>query len=278
MEQQSSLRFTTSFTMPSQLQLAIIFIFVSAFAAVEKADAQGFGNDTRQEYVRSSSPTKSGARVINENVAGRKMVRIARVPGSTAPRPEPKEASSDSANSQTSQKYSYPERDESAQVTAYRQAANLPPTLNFPANNRLAQCNCNGVPTPAAQLQFPPQQFQTPPVGYGYTGYQAQPNFGFQAPGGFQPQQNFGTGFQPQQNFGAAQSGYPLQAGIGVPQFNQTGGNWWTPFLTGSGYYTPLLNFRNMPQGTYLGQGVIGQPTAYVDGQPFRNLLRYVSP
>jgi len=27
-----------------------------------------------------------------------------------------------------------------------------------------------------------------------------------------------------------------------------------------------------------LGQGLIGQPTAYVDGQPLRNLLRYVAP
>lgn len=47
---------------------------------------------------------------------------------------------------------------------------------------------------------------------------------------------------------------------------------------TGSGQYSPLFQFRNMPPGTYLGQGIIGQPTAYVDGQPFRNLLRYIAP
>lgn len=74
--------------------------------------------------------------------------------------------------------------------------------------------------------------------------------------------------------------GYQFQQGIGTPQFGQLGNNnpWWSSFLTGSGQYTPLLQFRNMPPGTYLGQGLIGQPTAYVDGQPFRNLLRYVSP
>jgi hypothetical protein len=40
--------------------------------------------------------------------------------------------------------------------------------------------------------------------------------------------------------------------------------------------YRPLVRLRNMPPGTYLGQGVLGQPKAYVDGQPVRNLLRYV--
>lgn len=42
--------------------------------------------------------------------------------------------------------------------------------------------------------------------------------------------------------------------------------------------YQPILKFQNMPPGTYLGQGFIGQPTAYVDGQPLRNLLRYIFP
>lgn len=40
--------------------------------------------------------------------------------------------------------------------------------------------------------------------------------------------------------------------------------------------FRPLFRFRNMPPGSYLGQGVLGQPKAYVDGQPVRNLLRYV--
>jgi hypothetical protein len=40
--------------------------------------------------------------------------------------------------------------------------------------------------------------------------------------------------------------------------------------------FRPLVRLKNMPPGTYLGQGVLGQPKAYVDGQPVRNLLRYV--
>lgn len=40
----------------------------------------------------------------------------------------------------------------------------------------------------------------------------------------------------------------------------------------------PLVRFQNMPPGSYLGQGLVGQPKAYVDGQPVRNLLRYIFP
>ena len=68
-----------------------------------------------------------------------------------------------------------------------------------------------------------------------------------------------------------------FQAGLGVPQFQSTGnfgsGNW----FSGTGAYTPLLPLVNA-QGARLGQGIIGQPTAYMDGQPLRNLLRYLSP
>ncbi len=71
--------------------------------------------------------------------------------------------------------------------------------------------------------------------------------------------------------------GYAFQPNIGVPQLGGSN-RWWSSFLTGSGQYTPLLQFRNMPPGSYLGQGLIGQPTAYVDGQPLRNLLRYIAP
>lgn len=66
---------------------------------------------------------------------------------------------------------------------------------------------------------------------------------------------------QPTQSFAAPATG-----------FNDVGGASY-----GGNFYSPLVS-RPMPPGTYLGQGVIGQPTAYVDGQPFRNLLRYVFP
>ena len=69
-----------------------------------------------------------------------------------------------------------------------------------------------------------------------------------------------------------------LGAGVGVPQFGAQGARWWTPFVRGTGVYTPLLDLTPNNAGTYLGQGIIGQPTAYVNGQVLRNLLRYLSP
>ena len=40
----------------------------------------------------------------------------------------------------------------------------------------------------------------------------------------------------------------------------------------------PLIKLKNLPPGTYVGQGIVGQPKAYVDGQPVRNLFRYIMP
>lgn len=77
------------------------------------------------------------------------------------------------------------------------------------------------------------------------------------------------------------QGGYQFQSGLGVPQFQSTGtagrGGWFSNGLFGTGAYTPLLPLVSA-QGARLGQGIIGQPTAYMDGQPLRNLLRYLSP
>ena len=76
------------------------------------------------------------------------------------------------------------------------------------------------------------------------------------------------------------QGGYQFQSGLGVPQFQSTGASgsgWFSNGLFGTGAYTPLLPLASA-QGARLGQGIIGQPTAYMDGQPLRNLLRYLSP
>ena len=48
------------------------------------------------------------------------------------------------------------------------------------------------------------------------------------------------------------------------------------PYLTGN--FQPIVATKNLPPGTYMGRGMLGQPTAYVDGQPMRNLFRYVFP
>ncbi len=110
---------------------------------------------------------------------------------------------------------------------------------------------------------------------------QTQP---FQAfPGGGQAAPVRNTGYQVPQS-----QGYQWQPNIGVPQLGgNTGGgfgsglrSWLNGSTSGasSNGLASMLPFRNMPPGAYLGQGIIGQPTAYVDGQPLRNLLRYVAP
>ncbi|MEM9411400.1 MAG: hypothetical protein AAGA30_09820 [Planctomycetota bacterium] len=71
----------------------------------------------------------------------------------------------------------------------------------------------------------------------------------------------------------------PFTTGVGTnPVYNPQQSSFLTPFVTGSGVYQPIIRLANVRPGTYLGQGIIGQPTAYVDGQPIRNLLRYISP
>ena len=49
------------------------------------------------------------------------------------------------------------------------------------------------------------------------------------------------------------------------------------PYGYNSGY-RPLIGFGQSLNNAYLGRGIIGQPTAYVDGQPVRNFLRYLFP
>ena len=177
--------------------------------------------------------------------------------------------------SETAGKYPYPasvtaNRYADARYTAGYQApqfqrpADRAPSLGIGPVSRTAQCNCNQLPAPPQNLQFN----TAPAVGYAPGGYQPVPAPNYQVPA-TNPQYAQPTYAQPGYGYGYQNPG---------GNYTSNGTGWWTPFLTGSGKYTPLLNFRNMPPGTYLGQGVIGQPTAYVDGQAFRNLLRYVSP
>ena len=42
--------------------------------------------------------------------------------------------------------------------------------------------------------------------------------------------------------------------------------------------FRPLIGFGQSLANAYLGRGIIGQPTAYVGGQPVRNFIRYLFP
>ena len=169
-------------------------------------------------------------------------------------------------------------------------AAQFPPTLNPSLQNPAAAL-------PAIGGQIGPN-YVNPAANFavGYQGYQPQPQaantvpaLNIQFPQTQQLQQT--QQFQQAQQFTnpnccvpQAQAGFnnnaafQFQPNIGRPQFGANTNSRFSSILTGSGPYTPLIQFRNLPPGTYLGQGIIGQPTAYVDGQPVRNLLRYVAP
>jgi hypothetical protein len=50
-----------------------------------------------------------------------------------------------------------------------------------------------------------------------------------------------------------------------------------TVYAPSNGGYVPLVGF-GQGSNAQLGRGLYGQPTAYVDGQPVRNFLRYIFP
>ena len=136
--------------------------------------------------------------------------------------------------------------------------------------------NCCVAPTPAPTTPAPVFRPQTVNPLAGQAANQV-PTLGPSANstfGGFLGQAGANYQVQP---LGSNQ----FQAGLGVPQLRSTGafgsGSWFSNGLFGTGAYTPLLPLVNA-QGARLGQGIIGQPTAYLDGQPLRNLLRYLSP
>lgn len=49
------------------------------------------------------------------------------------------------------------------------------------------------------------------------------------------------------------------------------------PYGKSSGY-RPLIGFGQNSYDPFLGRGIVGQPVAYVDGQPVRNFIRYIFP
>ena len=132
---------------------------------------------------------------------------------------------------------------------------------------RLAQnCNCQPACVKNQESNLRVQGFSVP--SFGNNAAATAPSLSIQEP---PANLQFNPGVLQQERFN-------LQTpGLGVPQLNNQN-QLWTAASTGTGSYQPLIRLANMQPGTYLGQGVIGQPTAYVDGQPIRNLLRYFFP
>jgi hypothetical protein len=50
------------------------------------------------------------------------------------------------------------------------------------------------------------------------------------------------------------------------------------PPVEATGAYQPVFRMANLPPGVYVGEGMFGKPQTYRDGQPVRNLFRYIVP
>ena len=229
---------------------------------------QAFSNQTNSSRVsaQSNAPTGNANNGYNNNAAFR-LNRDAAAPRVSSRTPIEQQRSSTLSQTRTASSNA----GQTGATTAFRQVAFQAPVCRTAQN-----CCCtpnHQVPNGSAGFGFNPTvaafqapAFQAPSlnpaVGSGIVAPQVGQGFQFQ-PGIGTPQ--FGNA-----QFGASQ--------FGTPQFGAQGARWWTPFVSGSGVYTPLIRLQSLSPGTYLGQGIIGQPTAYVDGQPVRNLLRYIAP
>lgn len=276
------------------LQKPFVFLFLLVgFGLTSLAVAQP--SQVNGEFIESSSPLRNGGNVTTRAEPGRRVQTTVTLPRNAVRRqvnnvPTPVnrggsvlETSGSTTNNPTQNNvnntgaYPYP-ANYSPRVSANPYPLN-PNRVNtarvqLPNNN----CNCGTVPVNGLGL--------TPvPTFNSLTGNQLRQTAGFQANGGLvgqgvqpvlsqAPQLQIQVPGQPPVASGAQFGGNQ----IGVPQFG-------TPFaqnrpwLNGTpGAYQPLVRVFNMPQGTFLGQGIIGQPEAYVNGQPVANFFRYIFP
>ena len=237
---------------------------------------------TAQQYIESTSPLKTGGTITSRTTPEGRTETITRI--AQLPVREGNTASVLTSPLSPQSVYRVPQAVTnqagmpSAQAT-YPYPATQPPRLRYATGQGLyagsrSLATAPGAGTVATTPHVAYQATNTlglPPVrrvaqnscGSCDTTATSPPNLTFNVPGQTPP--------------GGVLQTYPGATAYPNPGYG-TRQNWWTPFFTGSGTYTPLLFRRNMPPGTYLGQGIIGQPTAYVDGQPIRNLLRYVFP
>ena len=276
-------------------RLVLLTLFLTFVSNLDSASSQ----DDRREFIESSSVLKNGDRVTSRSEPGRNVQTVITVSAeSIAKRRDQAErdridltsqreragTSNGTTGSGSAQsvvdEYPYPAAPRVADIGQFRnpvgsnrvgnrQTAYQLPTLGIGRvqTARRAQlyqdCNCNpqtfgagraivpAAQTPSLQVQPPALTIQDPTqVGTGFQQPVAQPVYQ-------QPYLNAAT--QPRFGF-------------------QNNSSWWNPIVTGSGVYQPIVRLANIRPGTYLGQGIIGQPTAYVDGQPVRNLLRYIFP
>jgi hypothetical protein len=230
-----------------------------------------------QEYIQSVSPLAGGGSIVTRSIPGQNVQSVTTVsqfPPTSNTSPaigyQPLRYQGQwSSQANPGNGYLYPSGN-STLVTArptntlgYRPVGN--PTLQQPGlyqspNNQLAQnCpTCVGATTTTNypvqnSLPIPPSQIQsgianTPPA------ILAPPSLSAPQPV-YAPNSNWQAGVPYDPNFGAS------------PGTNSAARK----------NCDPVVALRNLPPATYIGQGIFGQPKAYIDGEPIRNFLRYLT-
>lgn len=240
---------------------------LAIFGPVLTCSVQAQTGDGRpQEYIESSSPLPGGGvvtTVMQPGSIGPTVSISGNVPQGTA---AGNEASVLVRESQPSN-----EAPRIAQVSVGNQGvANTQPTLNpvpqygttiqQPVTGTVQQVPVLGMPVAWDRSLSPTRNWGCGCLGFG-RGNQVGYNQPVLAPAPL-------AGVQPPPTM------FPSTVpGSGMQQLTPT-----VPFVPAPQRqtYTPLVQLQNLPAGTYLGQGIIGSPKAYVDGQPVRNLLRYL--
>lgn len=276
-----------------------LFVVVLVFGAtlMDASFAVAQPTDVGGEFIESSSPLRNGGTVTTRAEPGRRVqttVTIASTRGvaptrgavngqSRVPTPasngssvlqsgtsSTRQAAGQSGlrtTNQTSSRYPYPATYQPR--VAYNPYAGNQYAMNAARVQLPQNGNCNCAPLPVNGLGLTPA-----PTYNNQLGGTRVPTNAYQPNGAFGAQNGQPVLSQPPQ----IQYQIPGQTPA-APQYGYQNPNYaQSPWLTGSpGAYQPLVRVFN-PQGAFLGQGVMGQPEAYVNGQPVANFFRYWLP
>lgn len=275
----------TTFQKPFTLAFILLAFALCQFASAQPAQVRG-------EFIESSSPLRNGGNVTTRAEPGRRIQTTVTLPRGAVRRvaqvqnPTPVNQGGSVLETSGTTVGNQPQSTTNTNAARYPYPANYSPRVVAnpyqPNPNRVSasrvqmanNCNCNQVPVNGLGLTAAPN-FN------GAQNRQVLPTATFQNNGAL-----VGQGVQPvlsqppqiqYQIPDQTQGGVPQYgAQIGVPQFGNTNPNPWVAGTPGA--YQPLVRVFNMPQGTFLGQGIVGQPEAYVNGQPIANFFRYLLP
>ncbi len=246
----------------------IIVMAILGLSAVESALAQS-DRTAALEYLTASSPLKSGGQVTVYSTPGQGLATSI-----TANTPNGAGLNSNQSNASP---VAGGRSDTAAGNPGSVQPVSAPPA---PANNPSAMGNlATGRPVAMATPPGNSLVLQSDPFVAGTTSRVVLPTLGVTPTSGRRP------GWWNRPLFGGNQSlppvsvpaaNLPPQLSSGAPSLvlQQPPGAVPAP----GGVIPPTIDYKNYPPGSYAGRGIFGQQECYVDGQPARNLFRFLTP